>query len=85
MNDLIDSSPLREVDPKSLDELFDRCNEYLVAGAPHMLRADDDLLLKKMVENFRTDALEWTQQQKDKPKRQPKKDGPDPKLLIEDL
>lgn len=85
MNELIDESPLREVDPTSLDELFNRVNECLIAGAPHLIRANDDDLLRKMVAKFQTDALEWTQQQKDKPRRAPRKEGPDLKLLIEDL
>lgn len=85
MNDLIDSSPLREVDPQSIDELLDRVNEHLVAGAPHMIRANDDRLLRKMVESFRTDALEWAQKEKDKPRRVAKKAGPDMSLAIEDL
>lgn len=85
MNDLINDSPLRQVDPASIDELLDRVNEHLVAGAPHMIRANDDRMLRQMVESFRTDALEWAQKEKDKPKRQVKKAGPDMSLAIEDL
>jgi hypothetical protein len=38
---VVADSPLNEVDPTSLDELFDRVNEKLIAGLPESITADD--------------------------------------------
>lgn len=76
--ELSENSPLREADPMALEELLDRVNDYLVAGTPSMIRANDDELLRAMVEGFREEAREWVQKEKNKPRRTPgAKRGPD--------
>lgn len=72
VDELVDGSPLRNVDPNSIDELLDRVNEALVAGTPHIIRADDDRLLTQMVEAFREEAREFIQREKDKPRSKPR-------------
>lgn len=67
--ELIADSPLREVDPASIDELLDRVNGHLIAGVPHMLRANDDELLNKLVSGFRREATQWAIAEREKPKR----------------
>lgn len=68
-DELIANSPLREVDPASIDELFERVNEALIAGVPSRLRANDDELLRSMVDAFRREAAQWAIAEKEKKPR----------------
>jgi hypothetical protein len=72
-DEFIADSPLREVDPASIDELLDRVNEHLIAGVPSALRANDDEILKKMVDAFRREAAQWAIAEQTKKPRSAKK------------
>lgn len=66
---LIADSPLREVNPASIDELIDRINEHLIAGTPHLLRANNDELLTALTDGFRREAADWATKEREKPAR----------------
>jgi hypothetical protein len=53
-------SPLEAVTTDSVDLLLDRVNEHLTAGLPD--RVTDDLL-RRLVDNFRAQALYWEQEE----------------------
>lgn len=57
-------SPLETVVPDSVDVLLDRVNEHLTAGMPDRVT---DELLRRLVDNFRAQALYWEQEEQ-KPK-----------------
>ena len=69
-DELIADSPLREVDPASIDELLDRVNDALISGVPSRLRENDDEILRKMVDAFRREAAQWAIAEREKKPRQ---------------
>jgi hypothetical protein len=53
-------SPLEQVTTDSVDILLERINEHIAAGLPE--RVTDDLL-RRLVDNFRAQALYWEQEE----------------------
>lgn len=72
-SDLIENSPLQEASSDSIDELLDRINEDLLAGAPHRITVDDERL-KKLIAIYRAQAEVWVLADQNKPKRATKRD-----------
>jgi hypothetical protein len=70
--ELIATSPLRAVDPASIDELLERVNEHLIAGVPNKLRENDDELLRRLVDGFRREAIDWATAERTKKPRAPR-------------
>jgi len=68
-DELIANSPLREIDPASIDELLDRVNDALIAGVPSRLRENNDELLDKLVDGFRREAAQWAIAEREKKPR----------------
>lgn len=58
--DLDGTNPLAEVDPKSLDILWERVTEKLALGLPGEI-TDASLLL--MIQRYRAERLRWTQEE----------------------
>ena len=65
---LIENSPLREATPDSIEELLARVNEDLVAGAPQRI-TDNDPRLKALIEIYRKQAIQWTIDEANKPRK----------------
>lgn len=51
------TSPLTEADPLSLDELFNRVNDKLIAGLPEAISVDDTAPLVKILREKRVTFL----------------------------
>lgn len=58
MTDETVASPLAEVDPTSLDELFDRVNSKLISGLPELITEDDLFPVCKVLREARVKFLQ---------------------------